>query len=350
MSIIKLLFLSVLLCTHALSAQTSIKLLTQKKGVSIRGLSIPQATIIWASGSNGFITKSTDGGQHFEWFQVKGYERRDFRSIHAWNEKEAIIAAIASPAVILKTIDGGINWYSVYENKDTAMFLDAIDFKNDKEGLVLGDPINSFIFLLSTSDKGEHWKQMNPQYFKNKLHEGEAFFASSSSNIAQRSNQVFLITGGVKSRLWIDGMAKELPIIQGTSSTGANSIAISPNGNNMIIVGGDFSNPFNESNNIVGLSLFLTISGNRKHLSDKKAFWNFNNKIRNLHGYKSSAAFITNKAIISCGTTGVELSKNSGKEWVLVSTQSYHTVKKIPNQKAVFFAGSDGKIGYYSLK
>ena len=40
------------------SDNNSIKLLTQKKGVSIRGLSIPESNIIWASGSKGTVALS----------------------------------------------------------------------------------------------------------------------------------------------------------------------------------------------------------------------------------------------------------------------------------------------------
>ena len=130
-----------------------IEIVTQKKGVSIRGLSIPNQQTIWASGSGGNIAKSEDGGNTFIWSQVKGYEKRDFRSIHAWNKKEAIIVAVAAPAVILKTKDGGANWVKVYENTDTSMFLDAIDFINPKKGYVIGDPINGHFYFLQTKNK-----------------------------------------------------------------------------------------------------------------------------------------------------------------------------------------------------
>jgi photosystem II stability/assembly factor-like uncharacterized protein len=101
-------------CYSQNSGNNSIKILTQKKGVSIRGMAVPNSNTIWASGSKGSIAKSVNGGLDFEWKQVKDYETRDFRSIHAWNEKEAIIVAVAAPALILKTKDGGISWYKVY--------------------------------------------------------------------------------------------------------------------------------------------------------------------------------------------------------------------------------------------
>lgn len=351
MRIVKLfiLILFVQLAVAQNSGNNSIKILSQKKGISIRGLSVPNENTIWASGSSGTIALSINGGEHFEWMQVAGYEKRDFRAIHAWNDKEAIIAAVAAPAVILKTKDGGKTWNKVYENADTAMFLDAINFKDENNGSVVGDPINNIIFLLNTTDKGEHWQQAAPNYFKSVLKEGEAFFASSNSNLASKGNDQFLISGGMASRLWINGVARDLNILQGGKSTGANSIAIAPNGNKLIIVGGDFAKFKDSEKNIAGFNLFLTPNTELKHKSIRIPKWAQRKNLGTPNGYKSGVTFLTNQLLVTCGTSGVDISKNSGKNWDLISTESFHVVKKQPNRKAVFLAGSGGRIGYMQL-
>lgn len=351
MRIVKLfiLILFVQLAVAQNSGNNSIKILSQKKGISIRGLSVPNENTIWASGSSGTIALSINGGEHFEWMQVAGYEKRDFRAIHAWNNKEAIIAAVAAPAVILKTIDGGKTWNKVYENADTAMFLDAINFKDENNGSVVGDPINNIIFLLNTTDKGEHWQQAAPNYFKSELKQGEAFFASSNSNLASKGNDQFLISGGMASRLWINGVARDLNILQGGKSTGANSIAIAPNGNKLIIVGGDFAKFKDSEKNIAGFNLFLTPNTELKHKSIRIPKWAQRKNLGTPNGYKSGVTFLTNQLLVTCGTSGVDISKNSGKNWELISSESFHVVKKQPNRKAVFLAGSGGRIGYMQL-
>ena len=331
------------------SGNNSIKILTQKKGVSIRGLAVPNSNTIWASGSKGSIAKSVNRGTDFEWMQVKGYESRDFRSIHAWDDKEAIIVAVAAPAIILKTKDGGISWYKVYENADTLMFLDAIHFKDATNGLVVGDPISNHIFLLSTVDKGENWNQIPSSYFKTPLEKGEAFFASSGSNIAQLSKDDFLVSGGLRSRLWINGSAMDIPILQGGTSTGANSMAISPNGNRIMIVGGDFMKDTSRLQNAVGLKLFIKPNSNKKWQSEKLPYWKIDEFIGLPNGYRSGVEYVSNTILISCGTSGVDISKNKGKNWDLISTESFHVVRKQPNTKAVFFAGGGGRIGYYRI-
>jgi photosystem II stability/assembly factor-like uncharacterized protein len=351
MRIVKLfiLILFVQLAVAQNSGNNSIKILSQKKGISIRGLSVPDENTIWASGSSGTIALSINGGENFEWMQVAGYEKRDFRAIHAWNNKEAIIAAVAAPAVILKTKDGGMTWNKVYENADTSMFLDAINFKDENNGSVVGDPINNIIFLLNTTDKGEHWQQAAPNYFKSVLKEGEAFFASSNSNLASKGNDQFLISGGMASRLWINGVARDLDILQGGKSTGANSIAISPNGNKLIIVGGDFAKFKDSEKNITGFNLFLTPNTEQKHKSIRIQKWAQRKNLGNPNGYKSGVTFLTNQLLVTCGTSGVDISKNSGKNWELISSESFHVVKKQPNRTAIFLAGSGGRIGYMQL-
>lgn len=331
------------------SVNNSIKILTQKKGISIRGLSVPNINTIWASGSKGSVVKSVNGGNNFEWMQVKDYETRDFRSIHAWDEQEAIIVAVAAPAVILKTKDGGNSWYKVYENTDTLMFLDAINFRDINNGLVVGDPINNHIFLLSTKDKGEHWLETASTYFKTPLHNGEAFFASSSSNIAQWANQQFFVSGGGASRLWMNGVAMDIPMIQGGKSTGANSVAISPNGENMMIVGGDFMKDTIRKLNAVGLESFIVSNSNNKGQSIKKQVWKIDTKTGYPNGYRSGVEYITNTMLIACGTSGVDRSNDKGKNWDLISNESFHVVRKQPTINGVFLAGAGGRIGYIKL-
>ena len=78
---------------------------------------------------------------------VNGFEKSDFRDIEAFDGNTALIMAVGEPAYILKTNDGGENWKVVYENKTKGMFLDAMDFANNREGIVIGDPINGKIFI-----------------------------------------------------------------------------------------------------------------------------------------------------------------------------------------------------------
>jgi photosystem II stability/assembly factor-like uncharacterized protein len=127
---------SFLFFTFSVFPQT-IQVLTSGAKTSLRGLSVVNDSVLWASGSNGAVARSTNGGKTFEWLVVKGYEQRDFRDVEAFNSSTAIIMAVAEPAVILKTGDGGKSWQKVFEDSTKGMFLDAMDFSGDY-GVVVG--------------------------------------------------------------------------------------------------------------------------------------------------------------------------------------------------------------------
>ena len=156
----KLFFLFSLLLLNGFS----IKIFSQRKilphvevvntGVktSLRGLSVVNNNVVWVSGSNGMVGKSSSGGKNWKWMSVKGFEKNDFRDIEAFDANTAIIMAIAEPAYILKTTDGGDTWKIVYENKTKGMFLDAMEFRDPMNGVVIGDPVDGRFFIARTSD------------------------------------------------------------------------------------------------------------------------------------------------------------------------------------------------------
>jgi photosystem II stability/assembly factor-like uncharacterized protein len=347
MSISKIFFICALFICTSLNAQYQIKELTAQKGVSIRAMSVPSAKVIWASGSKGMVAKSTNEGFSFEWLQVKGYEKRDFRAMHAWNDQEAIIVAVAAPAIILKTLDGGASWNKVYENADTSMFLDAIHF-SDNNGTVIGDPIGGHLFILTTKDKGATWIEMPKTFFKSILNHGEAFFASSNSNLIHLGKALFFVTGGLSSRIWINGKAEAMPLLQGTNSSGANSIAVSPNRSRVVVVGGDFANDTIANQNIVGYQIYQTRKSNLNKLSSTKIVLK-KMEVSNPKGYKSCVEFIDNKRLITCGTSGVDLSKDKGASWEKISDLSFHIVKKHPTKSGAYLAGAGGRISFVEL-
>ena len=131
-----------------------VELLTERAHVSLRGLSVANDKVIWVSGSGGTVGRSIDGGATWSWITVPNYEKRDFRDIEAFDENTAIIMAIAEPADILKTTDGGKTWKLVYENTTKGMFMDAMEFWNTNSGIVVGDPINGRFFVTRTFDGG----------------------------------------------------------------------------------------------------------------------------------------------------------------------------------------------------
>lgn len=311
-----------------MAAQT-IKMLNSSSKASLRGLSVVNDNVVWVSGSGGTVGRSIDAGENWEWTTVKGFEKTDFRDIEAFDKNTAIIMGIASPAYILKTTDGGQNWKVVYENKDSTMFMDAMEFWNEQSGIVIGDPIGDKIFIARTFDGGETWRGL-PEANIPTAEKGEAFFASSGTNIRKltKSEAVF-VSGGLRSRLFIRDKKIELPILQGKETTGANSIAVK-NKKCMIIVGGDFNAKNDTIKNCV-----ITLDAGKT----------FTAPIIGPHGYRSCVEFLEKKRWISCGLNGVDYSSDEGQHWQWISKESFHAVRKAKKGKAVYFSGGGGKIG-----
>jgi photosystem II stability/assembly factor-like uncharacterized protein len=302
--------------------------LTKGTKTSLRGLCVVDKNIVWASGSNGMVARSTNGGNSFSWMQVANFEKNDFRDIEAFDSNTAIIMVISEPAYILKTIDGGKNWSIVFSDSTKGMFLDALNFANNKNGVVIGDPINNKTFIATTNDGGNSWIK---QHITPTLTSGEAFFASSGSNILMKKNKKkydnYFVSGGKKSNLYINEKVVELPIIQGLESTGGNAIAIQ--NNKVIIVGGDFSKDSIIHNNCVLIDL------NKMNITQPKT---------NPTGYRSSIVFRDKKNAITCGINGVDISYDAGINWTNISKEGFHVVAKAKQGNAIFLAGSNGRI------
>ncbi|OIQ97358.1 Ycf48-like protein [mine drainage metagenome] len=321
-------FLLMMFCRNSFSQ--SIQILQSGTKTSIRGLSVVTDKIIWASGSNGTVAKSTDGGNTWQWLIVKDFGKRDFRDIEAFDSNTAIIMAVAEPGLILKTKDGGKNWYKVFEDSTKGMFLDAMDFDNKGYGIVIGDPINGKLFRANTNNFGESWQKND---WAPDLKEGEAFFAASGTNLKivvppQKQDIFVYVSGGKVSALRQGGGYKILPLIQGKESTGANSIDVY--NYNAVIVGGDFNNDKDTTLNCVLVNL-------NNHFS-------FSHPQTPPHGYRSCVIYISEKQLITCGTSGIDISNDGGLNWKLISTESFHVVQKAKKGNAIFLAGSNGRI------
>lgn len=332
------LFISFLLISAIIFAQDpSIEIVSSGTKSSLRGLSVVNDNIIWVSGSNGTVGRSSNAGKNWKWMTVNGFEKSDFRDIEAFDGSTALIMAVGEPAYILKTIDGGENWKVVYENKTKGMFLDAMDFANSREGIVIGDPIDGKIFIAKTNDTGNNWEELDNDPERPSADKGEAFFAASGSNVRLFANDdYFMVSGGLRSRLFTNKRAIFIPLLQGKETTGANAIDVFddgiPNkpGNRMIVVGGDFN-----ADSLNHKNCFYTTNGGRTWLEPATP----------PHGYRSSVEYLSKKDVLSCGLNGVDYSNDGGKHWKWISKEGFHVCKIARIGTAIFLAGANGKIG-----
>lgn len=308
--------------------------LTSGKNTSMRGLSVVSDSVAWVSGSKGYIGKSLDGGKTWQWMQPKGYEKLDFRDIEAFDQLKAIVVNAGSPAYILSTVDGGRTWREIYKNLDSAIFLDGMGFWDSNQGIVFGDPINNKMQLLKTTDGGLTWKDISVK-LKAVLAIGEAGFAASGTSIKTGKNgKVWIATGGAVSHIYYSNnygnswKVYDCPIIQGESSSGPFSIDFL-NEKEGVVVGGNYLKDKESINNAL-----LTSNGGKTWTRPQHS----------VSGYRSAVAYITSKICVTTGSSGTDVSNDSGKNWMNISDLNFNAVQKAKNGNLVLLTGNKGQI------
>ena len=315
----------------------TISLLQQGKPTSIRGLSVVDDSIAWISGSKGTVAITRNGGKTWDWQQVKGFEKADFRDVEAFSAKEAVIMSSGSPALILKTIDGGANWQVKYRNTDTAYFFDAMDFADQNHGMVLGDPVKGKFLLLETNNGGENWTAVNgaPAALP-----GEAAFAASGTCL-RFNGLITIVTGGGSSRalmspdnpkkvwIWVP-----LPLTNGKQSRGAFSVAFGKD--ESVIVGGDYEN--DKKTDSVAFLLPESAPGDYNGLPSKGPL-----------GFQSCVENLNSNTFLSTGTPGSNITTDGGKTWKKIDGTSFNVCGKARKGNLVLLAGNNGAIGILKL-
>jgi len=341
-------YLLLLLCLSAfhfaVTAQsyTVEELDSSRSGVSFRGLSTGDNGVVWVSGSKGTIGKTVDGGKTWQWVNPKGFEKRDFRDIEAFDADHAVAMAIDSPGVILKTADGGKNWKVVYESHQQGIFLDAMDFRGD-EGLCVGDPIDGKIWLLHTKNKGDSWELL-PDDARPSAYPGEAFFAASGTNVVMTEYlpelMGILVSGGSHSRMFLlskkgdSPVALPLPIMQGGAMTGSNSILAMPRF--PMVAAGDYSNSSRQDSCIYLMDNLLQPA----QMATSSAI-----------GYASCLSYFGRDSILACGLGGVAIYRlpdavlSKDGVWTMVDKEPWHVMEQAKGGGNVFLAGPRGRIG-----
>jgi subtilisin family serine protease/photosystem II stability/assembly factor-like uncharacterized protein len=146
-----------------------------QKSVGINYISIVNPEVVWANAYDGSgnganlqeFTKTTDGGNTWKPGKYNGVPADYTVScIMAIDTTHAWIAMYSNNSFahggIFATADGGKTW----EHQSTALFNNAnsfpdiVYFWNDKEGVCMGDPINNYFEIYTTTDGGQHWKQV----------------------------------------------------------------------------------------------------------------------------------------------------------------------------------------------
>ncbi len=303
---------------------------TSNTTASLRGLCTVSPLIVWASGTQGTFLRTTDGGLHWQTATVPGAEKLDFRDIEAFNSQTAILLSSGDgPASrIYKTTDAGLHWQLVLTNPDPQGFFDDLAFWDPQHGILIGDPVNGHFVIYTTNDGGNSW-QRQPAAPEARPDEG-VFAASGTSLIAKNHNRAWIATGGPQGAriLYTLNSGESWQVanapLGGSKTAGIFSLAFFDLQHG-IALGGDYKNPQAPEKTVA-----LT--------HDAGKTWS---PVTGL-GFRSGVAYLSKARIISVGTTGSDLSLDSGRTWQHFSDINLNAVASMNG--SVFAGGPKGVI------
>lgn len=291
---------------------------------SLRGLTVVDARVIWASGAHGVVVRSIDGGAHWTAGVIPTAEELDFRSLHAFDADRAVVLSAGSPARAFVTSDGGGTWRETFTRQGEGVFFDSLAFDGD-EGVAIGDPLPAEDGLrfevIVTHDAGHTWEdRVGPL-----ARDGEAAFAASNGCIALLPEPVFVTSAA--RLMHLDGTSRAIPM---PTSASAGPFAIAFDGGVGYAIGGDYAAP--------------TSSGSFARTSDGGATWTAGASPR---GYRSSIA-IADGALIVVGTSGSDVSYDEGVSWAPIDDVALNTVRVVGD--VAFAVGPAGRVARLSLR
>jgi hypothetical protein len=316
---------------------------------SLRGIDSVDGTVAWASGTEGTVLRTVDGGAHWQKCAVpdaaKDGATLDFRAVQAFDSDTAFIMSSGKGKLsrLYKTTNGCKAWKRVFTNPDKDGFWDALYFDDRHrssahgkvfrwlDGWILGDPVGGSFSLYRTANSGTDWyRQKNAGLRADRSKQG-AFAASNSSLIDYYGAPSFGSGGSggavlyeeTETRICFDGCSpsdmdpdgkedkwvqQRVPFGSATESSGIFSVAerFKPrppyrDDHVLVAVGGDYSKPSEAANT----AAFKPAYDQPWAASTTPP-----------HGYRSTVQWGESiKAWITAGTNGSDISRDDGRTW-----------------------------------
>jgi photosystem II stability/assembly factor-like uncharacterized protein len=301
----------------------------------LRGISVVSDTVAWASGTDGTVIRTRDGGQTWTRLTVDGAARRDFRDVDAVSEREAFVLSIGpgDASRIYKTSDAGATWVLQFTNADPKAFFDAMAFWDARRGLAVSDSVDGAFVILATSDGGSTWSAHPADRLPPAL-PGEGAFAASGTNVAVHGTQhAWFATGAGRVLRTSDGGASwtiAATPLAALACVGGHLLGRVPRRRG-VVVGGDYRQE-------------RAVSDNAAVTSDGGQTWTLR---RGLGGYRSAVAYVPGRSVptlIAAGPTGADISTDEGRAWRPLSEHGFHAIGVSPSGRIALGVGERGLV------
>jgi photosystem II stability/assembly factor-like uncharacterized protein len=338
----------------------------------LRGIDNVGGGVAWASGTNGTVLRTEDGGYLWQPCAIPpGAEKLDFRGIQAFDANTAIVMSSGTGDLsrLYKTTDGCRTWKLVAENPDPTGFWDAVQTGDpydsrsslDEKGnaLILGDSVDGQLRLWEWKEGWEERELELSYQAKGKADPKEGSFAASNSVLQfARTPQIdktweflFRWASGAAEHTYISFVRAEhtatcepcreetsrveVPMAGGNDSSGVFSFAFR-NEMSGVAVGGDYTKP-------------EATSRTAAHSADGGLSWHAASIFP--HGYRSAVAYDeATKIWITVGPNGTDVSSDDGRNWKAVHPDAalHEAADADRNWNALslpFVVGPHGRIG-----
>ena len=303
------------------------------ENLSCRAILIDKNKVWYAGnhGNYGFI--SLDSLPNFKGNIIKDNLDLEFRSI-AQTENHIFILSISNPALLYRINKNTKEIKIVYQENHQKVFYDSMHFLNNNEGYAIGDPTENCPSIIKTINGGENWVKLPCENLP-KFIEGEAFFATSNTNLTLIDNTIWMASGGKQSRIYKSTNKGETwetfqtPIVQGEAMTGIFTSHFYDK-NIGFITGGNYEKPNQNFQNKA-----ITKNGGKtwKLINDNEAF-----------GYASCVQYLPNsggKSVVVVANSGIFYLRKNSQSWIQLSDiKDLYTIKFI-NQTTAVAAGKN---------
>ena len=315
-----------IILNHKISKISIDTLLNEK--ISCRAILIDKNKVWYAANNGNYGYVSLDSTPHFKGLIAKEELKLEFRSI-AQTTKYIFILSIGNPALLYRISKENSEVKLVYHENNEKIFYDSMQFLNDEEGYAIGDPTENCPSFIKTTNGGESWQKISCDNLP-KFASGEAFFATSNTNLILKDGTMWMASGGIKSKIYRSTdkgktwETFETPIIQGASMTGIFTADFYDQDNGFI-TGGNYQLPDLKFQNKA-----ITSNGGKT--------WNLIDDNR-VFGYASCAQYFPKsggKSIIVLANTGIYYYRLKDKKWKKLSNENdLYTLRFIDETTAV---------------
>jgi hypothetical protein len=335
------------------------EILNSNTTADLRGIHNVGGGVAWASGTNGTILHTENGGNVWHKCTIPpGAEKLDFRGIQAFSANTAIVMSSGNGDLsrLYRTMDGCHSWELIFTNPHKNGLWVALRMWTPTDGFLAGEPVDGFLYFAESTS---YWNAFldNEGDSGWKAAQGERVFAASNSVLSlapfhkeDKQRGVWYATGGGSGSRIIhynhssigdpETIQMTFSKIEGfpqTNSGGISSIYIH-DGKKGVAVGGDYKNPEAQGGN--SAYTLDTLSGGN---------WSISRSFP--HGYRSAVAYDEQTKIwIAVGPNGTDISTDDGQNWRVLKPDLAH--QEVPdadrnwNSLSLPFAvGPHGRIG-----